>query len=52
MIMAPAPWVIGVIARKRISCGQSQSDSSAITMLTWVRWVCTTPLGLPVVPPV
>jgi len=51
-IIAPAAWVIGVIARKRTSCGQSHSASSAITIDTCTRCVWITPLGLPVVPPV
>ena len=51
-MMAPAAWVIGVMARKRTSCGQSHSASSIVTMVTWMRWVWMTPLGLPVVPPV
>ena len=52
MIIAPEAWVIGVSARNRISAGQSQSAISVMIIATCTRWVCATPLGLPVVPPV
>ena len=52
MIIAPEAWVIGVSARKRTSPGQSQSAISVRIIVTCTRWVCITPLGWPVVPPV
>ena len=51
-IKAPAAWVMGVIAKKRGLAGQSKSAICIITMATITRWLCNTPFGLPVVPPV
>ncbi|HMS80197.1 MAG TPA: hypothetical protein PKC20_11810 [Burkholderiaceae bacterium] len=50
--IAPAACVIGVIARKRGSRGQSHSASSVIVIVTRTRCVDITPFGRPEVPPV
>ena len=44
--------LIGVIARKFTRSGHSHSASSAMVIAMCMLWVCTTPLGRPVVPPV
>ena len=50
--MQPVAWVIGVLHRKRISCGHSQPDRVSSTFITIERLVSVTPLGRPLVPPV